>query len=391
MKKVLFFHIMRENFSGAQKNIFRLLKNLDQSKIVPILVGQQDSPLIKKTSDEGIEVLVIPYPKELRIYEGKLLRFNPVRIFKFVIGLISYGRSFYNELNRSKPDVVWCDNIRTFITLYLPTKIYGAKIIWNIWSEPQGKIAWLLHRLGFILADSINLEYEAQGKKIFGELNKLSYFQKKIRTLYTGVSDFDALTDTSIKEELELNEDSILLVMASNIDPLKGQLDIIEALKNMQNDNLHLAIAGTAVSSSESANDYHLKMSKYVEENALESNVHFLGWRQDLRDIFKNSDIYISSSYSESLPDAVREGMLAGLPVIATDVGGTRELVKHGDTGYLIQPGDLADLENYLVHLINDEEKRSLMGNKAKEFLQENFSNQNYARQFQGMTEDLFN
>ena len=106
---------------------------------------------------------------------------------------------------------------------------------------------------------------------------------------------------------------------------------------------------------------------------------------------FKNSDIYISSSYSESLPDAVREGMLAGLPVIATDVGGTRELVKHGDTGYLIQPGDLADLEKYLVHLINDEQKRSYMGNKAKEFLQENFSNQNYARQFQGMTEDLFN
>jgi len=43
--KVIFFHIMRENFSGAQKNIFRLLINLDKSKVTPILVGQKDSPL----------------------------------------------------------------------------------------------------------------------------------------------------------------------------------------------------------------------------------------------------------------------------------------------------------------------------------------------------------
>ena len=63
--KIVFFHIMRENFSGAQKNIFRLLLNLDKSKVKPILVGQAESPLTELTEKHSIEVKIIPYPKEL--------------------------------------------------------------------------------------------------------------------------------------------------------------------------------------------------------------------------------------------------------------------------------------------------------------------------------------
>tara|TARA_B100001758_G_C18401836_1_gene609510 strand:- start:620 stop:1768 length:1149 start_codon:yes stop_codon:yes gene_type:complete len=380
---------MRENFSGAQKNIFRLLKHLDNEKIIPILVGQQESPLSKKSELEGIQVRIIPYPEELRIYEGKLLRFNLLVFFKFIIGLKRYGNSFLRELKRSKPDIVWCDNIRTFITLYVPSKIFGAKLIWNIWSEPEGRIAWLLHRIGLLLADCINLEYEDQGQKIFGRLSHLKYSQKKIKTLYTGVTDFSEVTGKNLKDELLLNENSILAVMASNIDPLKGQLDIIKVLKNIKNNNLHLAIAGTPVESSQSAKNYFEEMTKYVEINGMESNVHFLGWREDLRDIFRSSDIYISSSYSESLPDAIREGMLAGLPIIATDVGGTKDLVKHGKNGYVIQPGDLNDLEIRLNILIDNKEKRLIMGEKARKYLNDNFSNIAYARNFEKMSEGL--
>ena len=158
---------MRENYSGAQKNIYRLLTNLDQSKIKPTLIGQQESPLTKKSSEEGIDVAILPYPIELSVYEGKLLSFNPLVFIRFLIGLIRYAKYFLQELSRSQPDIIWCDNIRTFITLYIPSKFYGAKIIWNIWSEPKGKVAWILHRIGLMLADCINLEYEAQGKKIF--------------------------------------------------------------------------------------------------------------------------------------------------------------------------------------------------------------------------------
>ena len=73
--------------------------------------------------------------------------------------------------------------------------------------------------------------------------------------------------------------------------------------------------------------------------NNLNNLVHFIGWRSDIRDLYQQSDIYISTSYSESFPDAVREAMLFGKPVVVTNVGGTSELVKVGVSGFLFEPG----------------------------------------------------
>ena len=154
--KVIFFHIMRDNFSGAQKNIFRLLINLDKSKVIPILVGQNESPLTKLCFENDIDVRILPYPSELEIFDGNMLKFNLKRMLNFVIGLLKYNKSFVAEFEELKPDIVWCDNIRTFITLYSPAKRIGSQIIWNIWSEPKGRVAWILHRIGLIFANKIN-------------------------------------------------------------------------------------------------------------------------------------------------------------------------------------------------------------------------------------------
>ena len=81
------------------------------------------------------------------------------------------------QFDQIKPDVVWSDNIRTFVTIYAACRLSRVKIIWNIWSEPQGKVAWVLHRLGLVLADRVNLEYLNQGKKLFGSLSEKSIFK----------------------------------------------------------------------------------------------------------------------------------------------------------------------------------------------------------------------
>ena len=90
--KVIFFHIMRENFSGAQKNIFRLLINLDKTKVIPILVGQNESPLTKFCYEKDINVKILPYPIELEVFDGNMLKFNLKRMLNFVNGLLKYNK-----------------------------------------------------------------------------------------------------------------------------------------------------------------------------------------------------------------------------------------------------------------------------------------------------------
>ena len=215
--KVIFFHIMRENFSGAQKNLYRLLINLDKDKVYPILLGQVESPLTNLISKKKIETKIIPFPSQLEVYDKKILTFNLIKIFSFLKGIYIYNSEFVKECRHIKPDIIWCDNIRTLITLYIACRRMKVKIIWNIWSEPSGKVAWLLHRLGFFLSDVINLEYKKQDEKILGKLANYSYFQKKLIPIYTGVSDFETLTGSNIRKELSLQSDDILIIMASNI------------------------------------------------------------------------------------------------------------------------------------------------------------------------------
>lgn len=382
---------MRENFSGAQKNIFRLLINLDNSKVIPILVGQNESPLTKLCFEKDIHVRILPYPTELEIFDGHMLKFNFKRILNFIIGLSRYNKSFVSEFEELKPDIVWCDNIRTFITLYFPAKKIGAQIIWNIWSEPKGRVAWILHRIGLIFANRINLEYANQGVQIFGSLAKNSYFKKKIIPLYTGVSDFEEFFGTNIKYELGLSSDSILIVMASNILPAKGQLDLIKCISSLSDKfkNIHLLLAGTVVVSSPDSKRYFKEIQGYVNVNNLNHCVHFIGWRNDIRDIYKNSDIYVSTSYSESFPDAVREAMLASLPVIVTDVGGTRELVDIGENGYLFEPGDIRMLSFFLRKLISRKSIRQKMGLASKGIIEAKFSTKVYASEFEKMLDNM--
>ena len=117
--------------------------------------------------------------------------------------------------------------------------------------------------------------------------------------------------------------------------------------------------------------------------------VHFIGWRSDLRDIFEKSDIYVSTSYTESFPVAVREAMYASLPVVVTDVGGTSELVDINENGYLFKPGDLQTLTDYLRILIGNSSLRKTMGLKGKRIINARFSTEIYVREFENMLKQL--
>lgn len=92
--------------------------------------------------------------------------------------------------------------------------------------------------------------------------------------------------------------------------------------------------------------------------------VRFTGWagRDELPAIYQDADIFVLPSRDEGMPNVVLEAMAAGLPVAATDVAGTRELVTHGKTGVLTAVGDVAGLAAALAGLIADPERRRGLG-----------------------------
>lgn len=111
-----------------------------------------------------------------------------------------------------------------------------------------------------------------------------------------------------------------------------------------------------------------------VRELGLEQAFEFLGLRRDIPDILQKADILVRPSLLEGMPLTILEGMACGLPIVATPISGTAELVKHEETGLLVRPSDSIDLADALIRLIRDPELARQMGNRGRALVEAGYS-----------------
>ena len=103
------------------------------------------------------------------------------------------------------------------------------------------------------------------------------------------------------------------------------------------------------------------------------SGVRFLGHRSDVEDLYAAFDMYVLASYREGFPRSAMEAAAMGLPVVATDIRGCRQVVEHGSTGLLVPPRDAAALTDALARLAGDPGLRAAMGSAAVAKAQRDF------------------
>ena len=105
---------------------------------------------------------------------------------------------------------------------------------------------------------------------------------------------------------------------------------------------------------------------KLAEELGIRERVEFKGARDDVPEILAQTDVFVLASKTETLPISILEAMRAGLPVIATDVGGISEEVVDGETGLLVPAGSVEELSGALTCLLADRQLRIAMGSAGR-------------------------
>jgi glycosyltransferase involved in cell wall biosynthesis len=111
-----------------------------------------------------------------------------------------------------------------------------------------------------------------------------------------------------------------------------------------------------------------------AKELGLSGRVDFLGARDDVSHILAKANVFVLTSNWEGLPISILEAMRAGLPVIASDVGGVREAVIDGESGFLVDRGNLILLRSRLQQLLSDSELRKKMGEAGRKCYLEHFT-----------------
>ena len=106
----------------------------------------------------------------------------------------------------------------------------------------------------------------------------------------------------------------------------------------------------------------------------IENRTFFIGRCQDVGAVLSISEVCVLSSRAEGFSNAILEYMAAGRPVVATDVGGAREAIVHGESGYLVSAGDDERMAEYIIALLQDTEKARSMGDYGRQIVNDKFS-----------------
>jgi glycosyltransferase involved in cell wall biosynthesis len=184
-------------------------------------------------------------------------------------------------------------------------------------------------------------------------------------------------------ESLFPSSGSRIVLMAGRLSPDKGVHVLIDAIPAVlaQAPDARFILCGDGVQRPE--------LERQVGSLRLNDVVVFAGFRNDLDSWMPNADLFVLPSFTEGLPNVLLEAHACGVPVVATAVGGTPELVVDGETGLLVPPGDSAALAAGMTQLLRDDFRRRQMGRSAQNRVREQFTFEVQARGYLELFEEL--
>jgi glycosyltransferase involved in cell wall biosynthesis len=195
---------------------------------------------------------------------------------------------------------------------------------------------------------------------------------QRVEVIYNGL-EFSVYQKPSehapLRENLGVENGSPLIGMVANFNfKIKGHQYFLEAAKKVleKMPNTEFLLVGDG--------PLRPQYEQMASELGVLRKVHFLGRRSDVPMIITNLDVSVLPSTSEGLSNVILESMAAGKPVIATNVGGNREIVQDGVTGYLVTPADSRALADRMLTLLQNPDRAKTFGLEGRKVVEEKFT-----------------
>lgn len=356
---------------GAKTHVISLLKEL-QKRISVDLVCFMESDFTEEAKRANINI---------QIFKQKT-RLDFAAVKKVVL-----------KIKQENYDIIHCHGARAnFISLMLKARC-RKPIVTTIHSDYkldfQGDF---FKNLVFTNINSFSLkfiDYYIGVSQSFKEMMvERGFPTERIYSVYNGI-DFDKELQFISKEEffrkhaIPLEKNIIYVGIMGRLHPVKGHEVFLTAAHeaHKKNKNLRFLIAGDGEEES--------KLREQIKALGMESIVHLTGFISNPFDFFNAVDINTLTSYSESFPYVILEGALLKKPTISSNVGGIKDMLINGKTGYVFDIADSGALGEKILELAGSEEKRVLMGNGLYEIVKEKYSTKNMAEEHMEIYKDI--
>lgn len=170
----------------------------------------------------------------------------------------------------------------------------------------------------------------------------------------------------ALREGFGVGTGKILLLTVGRLSPEKGYGYLLEAIQQLENPQVTLLLVGDG--------PLHDQLQNKVSELKIDAQVHFLGVRTDVPDLLSIADLFVQSSVSEGQSLALLEAMFAGLPIVATRIDATTNVLEHEQTALLAEPRDAGSLAAALQRALADVSLRQRLGAAARQLAQQKYT-----------------
>ena len=364
-KKLLLLHSSNDLY-GASKIFLQLIDLLTKNGFdVHVIIpekGMLDDFLIKKNIK--IEYL------ELGVLRKKYL--NPLGLINRLVANIKAIAFLSNYIKDHSIDLVYT-NTSTILSGGIAAKKNGVPSLFHIHEIPTG------NKLYEFLSGKIINRYSSKILTVSNSVKKhwLKYIDdKKIERIYNGI--IFSKTDSLV--ELKRDQDDFVITSVARIIPYKGHGYLIDIANELikKSTKFKFLIVGDTLSSYVS---YEKSVKQKVKDLGLEHQIKFLGFREDVSSILKQSDLFIHPAIApDPLPTVLFESLYNDLPSVATNLGGAVEILDNGNNGLLIpynDPKKAADLIN--EYCTNTKLQKKHLENSKKNF-KINFSSESFSK-----------
>jgi len=204
-----------------------------------------------------------------------------------------------------------------------------------------------------------------KAKKVY-KINGIGIDENKIK-----FEDFDKL---QFRKELGLNQDDKVVLTVSEVNKNKNYITMLKTMKRLvEKDNSYKFVScGTGV--------WKDKIQDFAKELGIEKNCIFLGYRKDIGKIMQISDLFFHASFREGLTLSVMEAMSFGLPCVVSNVRGNRDLIIHGQGGYIANPEEDEKFAEEIASILSNKELYKTMSefnlNESKKYTVEKVKEQ---------------
>jgi glycosyltransferase involved in cell wall biosynthesis len=332
---------------GAERNIAAVLPHLSAVEGVQLTLGtlntRRDSPLAALIAQSGV-------PR----FDMGARRMVDRQAW----------RRYTDFLRRERIDLVHSQDQDTHVYNALSRRFLGIPSVMtrhvmfepftNLKTRLRAQLVLLSARYG---ADRVIAVSEAVRQQ-FARQARLPL--ERIETVYNGIEleKFNTRAKRAqTRAALGWAQDAPIVIMVAVLRGGKGHDVLLEALPRLRENvpNVQIMLVGDG--------EERALLERMVAPHG--DVVHLLGQRMDVPELLGASDVLVLPSWSEALPTVLIEAGAAGLPCVATDVGGTREIVVDGETGYVIPKGDSTALAARLTDLLTDSARARQMGEAA--------------------------